>query len=223
MRTYAAVVVLSEVAVEAKNLQFVCGREIVPDEPHIEASLANLLAVLSAIVVNVVDSEEANPVFPTASAFPTEMADDRFLEQSPAFLVVLSEIGPNTSGVLVSVSLCSLQDTVAVLFIVVAICKSHAVFASWLIYAALRLEIELGNGLFDFALGASLGLGCVGLDADCHAHEYSIYGFRFPAVHTVMNVIIANYGRTNYAMVSLSASRAIFFDQSLTARGWPTG
>ena len=55
MRAYAAVVVLSEVAIEAKTLEFVSGGEIVPDEPHIEASLSNLLAMLAAIVVNVVN------------------------------------------------------------------------------------------------------------------------------------------------------------------------
>jgi hypothetical protein len=152
MRADPAIVVFSEVAIKAKALEFVSGWEIVPDKPHIEASLANFLAMLSTIVVHVVNGKKPNPVFTAASAFSSIVPNDRFLEHTATFFAVLPEIGPNTSGVLVSVSLCRLQNTIAVLFVVHPVLLGHAVLAAAFVVAFGCPKIELSNGFFTIAL-----------------------------------------------------------------------
>jgi hypothetical protein len=191
MGANATIVVFTEIAIEAKNLEFVGCGEIVSDEPHIKARLSNLLAMLATIVVNVVNSEKTNPVLSTAGAFPSKMPNDRFLKHTATGFAVLSEIGPDASGVSVSVSLCRFQPAFSLFFVVLAIIERDTIFASAVIIALRGTEIKLSDWLNLGTLATLAALVSVGLAADCHAHKLyanlGIYGVRFPAIHTVFN------------------------------------
>jgi hypothetical protein len=150
MRANSTIVVFAEVAIKAKNLEFVSGGEVVTNEPHIQPGFSDFLAMLSTIVVNVVDCEKSYVGFTTASAFSSKMANNCFFHQSSAFFAVLAEISPNASGVLIAVSFCNDQHAGPVFLVVFSVYLGQTVLAAAFIIANVLPKIELKNGLFLF-------------------------------------------------------------------------
>lgn len=80
MRANACVVVLGEIAVEAKDLQI--GRESLPLDSRVEvgSSFVLISPMRPAIIIDMIQRQEGRTDFPAAGAFPSIMGQDFFFE-----------------------------------------------------------------------------------------------------------------------------------------------